>query len=155
MGIDTAPARLLTLLTLLALSSCSDLRVKVGVFETLDEARAAGVIAAGWVPEGLPRAVNDLREGHLPDGRHWGVFAFPAADEPAIRALLGQEITTGTLTCDPPGRLEWWPRIVQSPVNVEQVRATGFKIYRAPARTPTSSTGAGAARITGARLARI
>lgn len=125
--------RVLGLLGVLGmLGACDDLRVKVGVFDSVDEARAAGAIAGGWVPDGLPRSVGDLREGHLPDGRHWGVFTFPRTEESAIRGLLGQEITTGTLTCDPPGRLEWWPRLVQSPVNVEQVRATGFKIYRAP-----------------------
>jgi hypothetical protein len=116
---------------LATLAGCSDLRVKVGVFDTLDEARAAGAVAAGWVPGTLPRTVSDLREGHLPDGRHWGVFTFPRTDEPAIRAIVGPEITNGTLTCDPPGRLEWWPRIVRTPVDVEQVRGTGFKVHRA------------------------
>ena len=113
----------------LALTSCGDLRVKVDVFDTVDEARAAGAIAAGYVPDGLPKSASDLRDGHLPDGRYWGVFTFPAADAAAVRALLGDEITTGTLECDPPGRLEWWPQIVQSPVNVEQVRTTGFRLY--------------------------
>jgi len=113
------------------LSGCSDLRVKIGVFDTVDEARAAGAVAAGWVPDGLPRTVSELREGHLPDGRHWGVFTFPHTEEAALRALIGQEITIGTLACDPPGRLEWWPRVVQTPVNIEQVHATGFKLYRA------------------------
>ena len=117
------------LAALIMLAACGDLRVKVGVFETYDEARAA--VEAGWVPRGLPARVSDLREGHLPDGRHWGVFTFPGDEASAIRGLLGAEITTGTLTCDPPGRLEWWPRLVQSPVNVEQVRATGFQLYRA------------------------
>jgi hypothetical protein len=112
------------------LTACGDLRMKEGVFDTVDEARAAGAVAAGWVPEGLPRSARDLREGHVPDGRYWGVFTFQRADEAAVRALVGTEITTGTLTCDPPGRLEWWPRIVYSPVNVEQVRATGFQLYR-------------------------
>jgi hypothetical protein len=111
-------------------SGCSDLRVKVGVYDNVDEARAAGAVAAGWVPDALPTSASDLREGHLPDGRYWGVFTFPRADEPAIRRLTGEEIASGTLTCDPPRRLEWWPRIIQSPVNVDQVRATGFKLYR-------------------------
>jgi hypothetical protein len=115
---------------LLVLAGCSDLRVKVGVFDNVDEARAAGAVAAGWVPDALPKSASDLRVGHLPDGRYWGVFTFPKADEPAVRALLGDEIPAGTLTCDPPGRLEWWPRIVFTPVNVGQVRATGFRVYR-------------------------
>jgi hypothetical protein len=126
-------------------AACSDLRVKVGVFDTVDEARAAGAISAGWVPEGLPTNASDLREGHLPDGRYWGVFTFPHGDEAAVRALVGEEITSGTLTCDPPGRLEWWPRLVQSPVAVEQVRATGFRIYRADARFYVVNWGQGRA----------
>lgn len=118
------------LLPVMVLTACSDLRVKVDVFDTVEEARAAGAVAAGWVPETLPKSASDLREGHLPDGRYWGVFTFPRGDQAAVQGLVGSEITSGTLTCDPPGRLEWWPRIVQSPVSVEQVRATGFRVYR-------------------------
>jgi hypothetical protein len=113
----------------LVLAACGDLRVTVSVFDNVDEARAAGAVAAGWVPDALPKSAGDLREGHLPDGRYWGVFTFPRSDEAAVRALVGDEITSGTLACDPPGRLEWWPQIVQSPVSVDQVRATGFKLY--------------------------
>ena len=39
----------------------------------------------------------------MPDGRHWGVFAFQSADEAAVRALAGEEITTGTLDVRPAG----------------------------------------------------
>lgn len=111
-------------------AACTDLTVKVGVYQTLDEARTAGAIAAGWVPEGLPPGANDLREGHLGDGRHWGAFSFPATQAASMRALLGSEITTGPLTCDPPGRLEFWPRILRTPVDVDAVRSTGFRLYR-------------------------
>jgi hypothetical protein len=116
---------------LLILSACSGLSVKVGVYQTLDEARSAGAIASGWVPDGLPASTSDLREGHMPDGqRYWGVFAFKSDDAPAVRALLGNEITSGTLTCDPPGRLEFWPRILLSPIDVERVKTTGFRLYQ-------------------------
>jgi hypothetical protein len=118
------------LLVLLALAGCGDLRVKMDVFNSVDEARRGGAIDAGWIPARVPANASDLREGHLPDGRHWGVFAFEAADEAAVRSLAGEEITTGSLTCDPPGRLEFWPRLIRTPVNVEQVRATGFRMYR-------------------------
>jgi len=131
---------------LLLAIACSDLRVKEGVFDTVDEARAAGAVAAGWVPDALPTSVRDLREGHLPDGRYWGVFTFPPADEPAVRAIVGDEITSGTLQCEPPGRLEWWPRVVRSPVNADQVRSTGFKMYRgADTRTYVVNWGQGRA----------
>ena len=63
----------------LLLAGCGDLRVKMGIYANLDEARKAGALASGWVPEGLPAGASDLREGHLPDGRHWGAFSFPGA----------------------------------------------------------------------------
>ena len=53
-------------------------------------------------------------------------------------------MTSGTLTCDPPGRLEWWPRLLLSPVDVPRVMATGFKIYRgADGRTLRRQLGPG------------
>lgn len=119
----------LKVLMVLLLAGCGGFRVEVGIYANLDEARKAGAVSAGWVPEGLAPDTSDLREGHLPDGRHWGAFTFPAAGEASLRALLGSEITSGTLTCEPPGRLEFWPRVLHGPVDVERVRSTGFRLY--------------------------
>ena len=132
-------------LPVLFVVGCSDLRVKMGVYANVDDARTAGAITNGWVPEGLPRGTSDLREGHLPDGRHWGVFTFPAGDAAPVRALIGSEVATGTLTCEPPGRLEFWPRVLLSPVDVERVRSTGFRVYRAGDRTFAINWGQGRA----------
>lgn len=129
---------------LIALTAgCSDLRVKMSVYQSVEEARAAGAIAAGWVPEALPAGTSDLREGHLPDGRHWGAFTFPSADPGPVRALLGGEITSGSLECRPPGRLEFWPRVLQSPVDVARVRTTGFRLYGGGDRTYAINWGQG------------
>ena len=98
------------------------------------------------MPDGLPGASSDLRVGYLPDGRHWGVFTFRAADAEPVRALLGSEITTGTLSCEPPGRLDFWPRVLRSPVDVERVRSTGFRLYSGrDARTYAINWGQGRA----------
>lgn len=123
------PVLMVPMLIVLALGACSGLSVRIGIYNTVDDARKAGAIASGWIPEGVPPAAGDLREGHLPDGRHWGVFSFKHADEAAVRALVGSEITTGILECEPPGRLEWWPRLLLSPVDVERVRSTGFRLF--------------------------
>ena len=126
--------------------ACSDLRVKLAVFNGAEEARAAGAMAAGWVPEGIPASATDLRAGYLPDGRHWGVFAFRAADEAVVRGLTRNEITSGTLACQPPGRLEFWPRILLTPVEVPRVHSTGFRLYRGlDARTYAINWGQGRA----------
>ncbi|HEY3884709.1 MAG TPA: hypothetical protein VGL62_05845, partial [Vicinamibacterales bacterium] len=73
---------------------------------------------------------GDLREGHMPDGSHWGVFTFAPADGPIVRALLRSEITSNTPACHPPGRLEWWPELLHSPIDLARVRATAFRLYR-------------------------
>jgi hypothetical protein len=117
---------------MVALGACSsDLTVRMGIYQTVEEARNAGAVANGWVPDGLPPGTNDLREGHLADGRHWGAFSFPSNQAAPIRALIESEITSGTLSCDPPGRLEFWPRLLMSPVDVDRVRTTGFRMYHA------------------------
>ena len=137
----------LTVLMVLGLGACagSPLSVKVGVYHSVGEARTAGAIASGWVPDGVPPAASDLREGHMPDGRHWGVFAFAPPDEAAVRALVQTEITSGTLTCDPPGRLDFWPRVLHSPVDVEKVRSTGFRVYSGAGRSYAINWGQGRA----------
>src|SRR5205814_1235179 len=93
-GEDLTAVRMLLLLVLLPIASCADLRVQEGIFTNLDEARAAGAVASGWIPDGLPASAADLREGHMPDGRHWGVFIFAPHDAAVVRALLGPEIVT-------------------------------------------------------------
>jgi hypothetical protein len=139
-----APMGLIVLIVL-ALGGCSDLRVKMGIYANVDEARKAGAVVNGWVPEGLPPGTSDLREGHLPDGRHWGAFTFPPGEAAPLRGLIGSEIATGTLRCEPPGRLEFWPRVLLSPVDVERVRSTGFRIYRGGDRTYAINWGQGRA----------
>ena len=136
----------LTVPMMLTLAACGDLRVKLGVFNTAEEARTAGAIAAGWVPSGIPETASDLRAGYMPDGRHWGVFAFRPSDAGVVRQLTREEIASGPLTCDPPGRLEFWPRVIRTPVDVERVRSTGFRLYRGTdARTYAINWGQGRA----------
>jgi hypothetical protein len=129
-------ARIAVCLALLAtlVVACDDLRVKEGVYTNMAEARADGAVSAGRVPGALPADAADLRVGYVPDGRHWGVFTFKAADVAAVRALIGAEITAAPPSCDPPGRLEWWPKLVRSPIDVARVNSTGFHLYGA--RTP-------------------
>ena len=118
------------LVVVLLLAACGDLRVKLAVFSSAEEARAGGAMAAGWVPDALPATASDLRVGYMPDGRQWGVFTFPSSGADAVRALTGDEITSGTLTLEPPGRLEFWPLILRRTADVEQVRSTGLRVYR-------------------------
>lgn len=124
------PLRLAGILLAAALAlSCSD--TYVGVYATLDEAREAGAIARGWVPEGLPPSTTDIREGHNPDtNARWGTFTFPASESARVRTLVGEELTRAPY-CHPPGRFEWWPRALREPIDVSRLHETGVRLYRA------------------------
>lgn len=111
-------------------AACSD--VRIGVYATADEARREGAIAKGWVPDGLPPGVIEIREAHdLDTNQRWGAFTFPAREHAGLRALLDPaEIERGPLSCDAPGRLESWPPLLKTPIDVAQLRAIGFHLYR-------------------------
>jgi hypothetical protein len=128
------PRLALTLIAGLSLlaAACSAVRSESDVYATLAEAQADGAVDAGWVPAGLPPGTTDLRTGHAPDGSHWGLFAFPPDQAAALRALLGSEITDGEPpACDPPGRFEWWPRLLRSPMDAQKIRSAGLHTFRA------------------------
>lgn len=114
-----------------AVAACSGVRSQSDTFATLQEARAAGAIDRGWVPNGLPESTTDLRDAHEPSGTHWGRFSFPPAQGDALRSLIGDEITSSAPPCDPPGRFEWWPRLLRTPINLETAHLTGLHLYTA------------------------
>ena len=124
--------RLLTLLLVGALAACRDTRVVTNTYQTLDEARAAGAISAGFVPEGLPAGVHDMREAHDPKtGQHWGIFSFPGDRRGALTALLnGEETSLAGMQADVPGRIEWWPPLLRNEFDAERIKATGLQTYR-------------------------
>jgi hypothetical protein len=128
--VPSAFARKLISVLLLFATGCTAIETKTGIYATVAEARAAGAIERGWIPEGLPASATDLREAHHGDRQQWGVFAFPPTDIDAMRRLVAAEITATPPACDPPGRLEWWPRILRSPLDVAQLHSTGLRLHR-------------------------
>jgi hypothetical protein len=115
------------------LHGCAGLNSQTYSFATLEEARQAGAIAKGWVPEGLPPGSHDLRVAQVPGtSQHWGIINFPRAEEGALRALLEPaEVSLSGEHCDMPGRIEWWPIVLRGALDGERLAATGLRGYRA------------------------
>jgi hypothetical protein len=116
-------------------SACAGINSQTYSFATLDEARRAGAISHGWIPEGLPPGSHDIRVAQVPDtSQHWGIINFPAAEEGVLRALLQPaEVSLTGEHCDMPGRIEWWPVVLRGELNGERLAATGIRGYRAKA----------------------
>jgi hypothetical protein len=117
----------------LFLAGCAGIKSQTNSYETLAEARQAGAITKGWIPEGLPTGSHDIREGHVPGtSQRWGIFEYARAEEPTLRALLEpEEIAVDGLRCDVPTRIEWWPRVLRGSLDGSRVAATGTRVYRA------------------------
>jgi hypothetical protein len=125
--------RCLVTLVLFGVAACAGLNSQTNTFATLAEARQAGAIANGWIPEGLPPGSNDLREAHLPGtSQRWGVVNFPTSESDVLRALLQpEEISFDGQRCDMPRRIEWWPVTLRGELNGSLLASTGLRGYRA------------------------
>jgi hypothetical protein len=115
--------------------ACSGVTSKTNAFATLAEARQAGAIEQGWIPEGLPPGAHDLREAHLPRSTsRWGLFEYPPAQEDVLRSLLQpQEIPLDGQHCGIPARIEWWPVALRGDLDGARLAATGLRAYRSKA----------------------
>ena len=120
-------------IALVAVFACSGINAQTNSFATLAEAREAGAITKGWLPEGLPPGSHDIREGHVPGTtERWGLIDFPQSEEASLRALLQpDEIPLNGQRCEIPGRIEWWPLMLRGALDEGRLATTGIRAYRA------------------------
>ena len=123
------------LLAALFASACRNINVVTASYATLDEARLAGAVSGGYLPEGLPPSARDIREGHDPEShRHWALFSFSPDEADHLRRLIGaEEVSVDGQTCDIPGRIEWWPLVLRNQLEADRIHATGLATYRSTA----------------------
>jgi hypothetical protein len=112
--------------------ACSAAKTRTNAFATLAEAREAGAVAGGWVPEGIPPHAHDLREAHVPGTRNrWGLFEFPPSEEGILRELLQpEEISLAGQRCEISPRIEWWPVALRGDLDAARLASTGLQAYR-------------------------
>jgi hypothetical protein len=113
-------------------AGCSGINSQTNSFATLEEARQAGAIARGWLPDGLPPGSHDIREAHVPGrAERWGIVNFPAAEADALRAIIEpREVPLAGLHCDAPARIEWWPLALRGDLDGERLSITHLQAYR-------------------------
>jgi hypothetical protein len=130
---DHARAGSAIVIALLVAAACSELNSQTNAFATIAEARQAGALANGWIPEGLPPGAYDLREAHVPGtAQRWGIVNFPPSEAPALRAILeSEELSLQGQRCEMPRRIEWWPVMLRGDLNGSLLASAGLHAYRA------------------------
>lgn len=113
-------------------AGCSGINTRTDAFNTLAEARQAGAIEQGLLPDGLPPGTRDIRIGHVPGERgSWGLFNFPPDESARLKQILQpQEVSLEGQRVEVPGRIEWWPRALRGALDAEPLGITGLKGYR-------------------------
>jgi hypothetical protein len=126
------PAALAGLALMVLCSGCSGINSQTNSFATLAEARRAGAVEKGWMPDNLPPGSHDIREAHVPGtADRWAIINFPPEDEASLRATLQpDELPLAGLRCDIPRRIEWWPNALRGDVDAERLTITGLRAYR-------------------------
>jgi hypothetical protein len=113
--------------------ACAGINAQTNAYATLAEARDAGAVARGWVPDGLPGGTHDLREAHVPDTpQRWGIFNFPSEEADALKRLLQAEPVALTgVYAGAPARIEWWPVVLRGRIDGDVLARAGVTAYRA------------------------
>lgn len=113
--------------------ACAGINAQTNTYATLTEARDAGAVARGWVPDGLPAGTYEIREAHVPDTpKRWGIFNFPPVEADALKRLLHPEpIRLTGQHARAPTRIEWWPVALRGTIDGDVIARTGLLAYRA------------------------
>lgn len=116
---------------LLAAAACSASNTVTQSYATLAEARQAGAVAQGALPDGLPPGTREIRTAHLPGtSQRWGLFNFPPSEAAALKAILTEgEVPLAGAYVNVPGRIEWWPVALRGDIDAERVGTTGLRAY--------------------------
>jgi hypothetical protein len=118
--------------TLSLVAACGYSDVVTNSYATIAEARESGAEGRGELPPGLPEGVHELRTAKdTKSHRQWGLFSFAGSDAERLREMLeSEEVSLSGISCDIPGRIEWWPLLLRGTINGDHAKAAGLQAYR-------------------------
>jgi hypothetical protein len=123
---------LLAVLSILALG-CSEMDIRENYYENMAEARSAGALEAGWIPDIIPPSSTEIHERHDVDSEEtWVTFSFSKNDMQEMASRLEQvnvsEVPKENFTSS--GDVDWWPRNLRSSLRNSKGRRTPLEIYK-------------------------
>ena len=120
---------LVALLPLLSIAACSDF--KESHYSRMAEARRAGAIDRGWLPDLLPDNTTNVREVHdIDTSQTW--CAFDLAEPEATKLQAGMSLLGRTdvlaRTIRAPG-VGWWPKVLEGRLDPNSLEQASMRLY--------------------------
>jgi hypothetical protein len=114
---------------LLLMVACSD--YKDSSYASMAEARRAGMVDRGWLPDILPDGATRVRERHNVDTNEtWCAFDLAASEAARLQAAMSpltpSELSARSLRA--PG-VGWWPKVLEGKLDSRAIDNAGMKLY--------------------------
>lgn len=100
-------------------------------YAVLADARKAGEIDRGWIPDFIPGSSRSIHEVHdLSPSKVWCAFEFDPSDTGSLRSNLKSVDSQGPVAGYVSSPHEpWWPRTLQGNLDASKVHGAGLQIY--------------------------
>ncbi|MGH9734265.1 MAG: hypothetical protein ACRD8A_06730 [Candidatus Acidiferrales bacterium] len=120
--------------------SCSNRRDSF--YSSLVDAKNAGEIDRGWIPDYLPASSHAIHIVYDPESpRTWCAFEFSPSDAQGLQKNLTHVDTVPARVkhLDGPGE-SWWPDFLTGGLDLPRIRSQGFDLYVAAEPDVQSNT---------------
>ena len=117
-----------TLLTVMV-AACSDF--KDSSYASMADARRAGAVDRGWLPDLLPDSAINIRERHnLDTNQTWCAFELTPAAVATLRSRLSPMKSADLMntTVRAPGA-RWWPAVLEGRLDPAAIDKAGMSLY--------------------------
>ncbi len=111
-------------------------------YPSLADARKAGEIDRGWIPDYFPQSSHSIHILHDPESpRTWCAFEFSPADFYALQRNLTHidRLPARVRDLDDPNE-PWWPDFLVGNLNLAEIHRRGFSVYVVIEQETESST---------------
>jgi hypothetical protein len=120
----------ISLVSSVALMACRDM--KESHYPSLADARRAGAVARGWLPDFLPESSSEIKEIHNIDTNQiWCAFEFSIEETRSLQQHLTAIEPTSVSTVQVRAvDVAWWPRVLQGRLDPDRIARAGLQLYR-------------------------
>ncbi|HXF14761.1 MAG TPA: hypothetical protein VN517_16515 [Terriglobales bacterium] len=100
-------------------------------YSSLADAKKAGAVDRGWIPDFLPESSRNVHELHtVSSPTTWCAFEFDPTDSAILRKSLKADAETISRVRSVPNPDKfWWPVVFTGNIESDKVRDAGFDLY--------------------------